>query len=106
MRVKKQAHVKMLLFAFGFKRVSMEKSFASGDEKCNLIVPNHMPTVEEVCGLGLGRVEYTSVINSVGEVSDPIPSKKQKVVRGKYAVYSAEDRARIEKYALELCALL
>ena len=101
MRVKKQAHVKMLLFAFGFKRVSMEKSFASGDEKCNLIVPNHMPTAEEACGLGLGRVEYASVINSVGEVSDPIPSKKQKVVRGKYAVYSAEDQARIGKYALE-----
>ena len=81
----------MSLFAFGFKRISMEKSSASGDEKFSLIVPNHMPTVEEACDLGLGRVEYTSVISGVGKVSDPIPSKKQKVVRGKYAVYSAED---------------
>ena len=65
---------------------------SSGDEKCSLMVPNHMPIVEEACDLGLGRVEYNSVINSIGEVSDPIPSKKQKVVRGKYAVYSAEDQ--------------
>ena len=34
----------------------MEKSSASGDEKFSLIVPNHMPTVEEACDLGLGRV--------------------------------------------------
>lgn len=78
MYVKKLAHVKMSLFAFGFKHVSMEKSSDSDDEKHDLIVPNHMPTVEEACCLGLGRIECTSVINTVGEVSYPIPRKKTK----------------------------
>ena len=62
MSVKKRAHVKMSLFAFGFKCVGTEKNSASGDENHNLIVPNHIPTVEEACCLGLGRVEYTSLV--------------------------------------------
>lgn len=37
-----------------------------------------MPTVEEACCLGLGRIECTSVINTVGEVSYPIPREKTK----------------------------
>ena len=91
----------MSLFAFDFKCSNTQKSPSSSDDNRDLIIPNHMPTSEEACSLELGRVEYSSVINSVSEVSDPIPSKKQKVVRGKYAVYSAEDMARIGKYALE-----
>ena len=70
-------------FAFGFKRSNAHKSPSSSDDNHDLIIANHMPTSEEACSLGLGRVEYSSVINSVSEVSDPIPSKKQKVVRGK-----------------------
>lgn len=81
----------MSLFTFGFKRVSIEKISSSSDESHDFIVPNHMPSLEEACCLGLGKAEYTGVVSSVGEVADPLPSKKQKVIRGKYAVYSAED---------------
>ena len=52
----------MSLLAFGFKRVSMEKSSASGDEKCSLIVPNHMATVEEACDLVLGSRDLQYIL--------------------------------------------
>ena len=40
------------------------------------------------------------MLSQVSELSDPHPSKKRKL-RGTYAVYTAADRARIGKYAVE-----
>ena len=78
------------MFTFGFKRVTTKES-SSNDETSDLVVPNHLPSLEEASCLGLGRAEYTGVIRNGGEVSDPLPSKKQKVVSGKYRVCSPEE---------------
>ena len=59
-----------------------------------------MPTLAES---GLGRVEFDATLNNgIGELADPAPSaSKKRKVRGKYTVYTPEQRASIGKYALE-----
>jgi len=57
-----------------------------------------MPSLEEARGLGLGEVEYESVLNSV---SDTVMNKKERIAQGKYTKYSNEDHAKIGRYALE-----
>ena len=59
-------------------------------------VPVHMPTLHEA---GLGRVEFDQVSAAATELADPTPKKRR--VRGTYTQYSAEQRAKIGKFALE-----
>ena len=86
----------MSLFQHGFHRVSAS---TSGEQPPSAVsLPSHIPTAEES---GLGRAEYESVIGrDVAELSDRSPAAKRRE-RGKYTMYTAEDRAKIGKYALE-----
>ena len=87
----------MSLFQHGFRRVWAS---TSGEQPPSAVPPpSHIPTAEES---GLGRAEYESVIGSdLAELSDPSPAAKRRKERGKYTTYTAEDRAKIGKYALE-----
>ena len=87
----------MSLFQYGFRPVSR---CASGETMQQLtVIPAHVPSVEES---GLGRLEYDEVVaNGVPDPANPSPSKRRRVTRGKYTVYTAESRAKIGKYTSE-----
>ena len=87
----------MTLFQCGFRRTS--RSDNSQTEQQLTVTPSHVPSVQES---GLGRLEYDEVVaNRVPDLADPSPSKRRRVSRGKYTVYTEESRAKIGKYALE-----
>ena len=88
---------KMSLFDCGFRRISRSEN--SETEQQSIVTPPHVPYVEDS---GLGRLEYDEMVaNRVPDLADPSPSKRRRVSRGKYTVYTAESRAKIGKYALE-----
>ena len=91
---------KMSLYRFGFKRISIDNSSGSSTESQTIDVPDCMPSLDEARGLGLGEVEYKSVLNNASDVVMN-SCKRQRIARGKYTKYSNEDRAKIGKYALE-----
>ena len=88
---------KMSLFDCGFRRISRSEN--SETEQQSSVTPSHVPSLE---GNGLGRLEYDkTVTNRVPDLADPSPSKRRRISRGKYTVYTAESRSKIGKYALE-----
>ena len=86
-------HVTMSIFHFGFKRVKTD----TGNESQKMDVPGCMPSLEEAKGLGLGEVEYKSVLNNA---SDAVMNNCKRQ-RGNYTKYSNGDHAKIGRYALE-----
>ena len=87
----------MSLFQFSYKRSSNHSPppSSSGAQES---VSYFISALEDS---GLGREEYDNVSASVSELADPTPAAKKGKTRGRYTPYSAEDRARIGKYALE-----
>ena len=87
----------MSLFQFGVRHVSTSQGQNNEGESA---APSHVPTLAES---GLGRVEFDATLNNgIGELTDPAPSaSKKRKVKGKYTVYTPEQRASIGKYALE-----
>lgn len=78
----------MSLFQFGFTRST---SSSSREE----FVPRYLPQQDES---GLNNEEYRNVSTVVATLSDPTGPVKRKR-RGKYTVYTDEDRAKIGRYA-------
>lgn len=88
---------KMSLFQCGFSCTS--RSDNNETEQQSTVIPSHITSVEES---GLGRLEYDEVVaNRVSDLPNPSPSKRRRVSRGKYTVYTAESCAKIGKYAFE-----
>ena len=87
----------MSLFQFGVRRVSTSHERSNEGKSA---VHSHVPTLAESA---LGRVEFDATLNNgIGELADPAPSaSKKRKVRGKYTVYTPEQRASIGKYTLE-----
>ena len=66
----------------------------SETEQQSTEIPSHVTSVVKS---GLGRLEYDEVVaNRVPDLADPSPSKRRRVSRGKYTVYTAEIHAKIE----------
>ncbi len=85
----------MALFQYGFKPSSSSSSSTFLNEKEHPVsVPSHLPQHSES---GSSVAEHANVTAAVSELANPY--KKQK--RGKYAVYTDEDRAQIGKYAAQ-----
>ena len=82
---------KMSLFDCGFRRISRSEN--SETEQQSIVTPPHVPSVEDS---GLGRLEYDEMVaNRVPDLADPSPSKRRRVSRGKYTVYTAESHTKI-----------
>lgn len=85
----------MSLLQFGFERIGSTTQV----EQSLPEVPSHFPQLHET---DLSVEEHTNVLSAVSDLADPCSSsssKRQK--RGKYAIYTDEDRAKIGKYASE-----
>ena len=80
----------MSLFSFGFKHLNTNNFCGSRTESQDVDVPDCMPTLEESRGLGLGVVEYKTVLNNM---SDAVMNNYKKQ-RDTQSIYSNEDRAK------------
>lgn len=83
-----------------FNRISPSQNLNKQNEVP--VAPSHLPSQEES---GLGKAEFSAVVASVADISDPglvasgeCSSRKK---RGKYEHYSNEQKVKIGKYALE-----
>lgn len=86
----------MSLFQFGFTNT---RSTNTTLPETNNTICSHMPDLMES---GLGGVEYGNIIaNDVPALADPRVEAPKRKCRGKYVVYTDEDRAKIGKYACE-----
>ena len=84
----------MSLLQFGFKPVNSTTQV----EQSLPQVPSHILQLHE---MDLSMEEHTSVLSAVAVLADPCnPSPKRKK-RGKYTIYTDQDRAKIGKYASE-----
>ena len=83
----------MSLFQFGFR--SLTQSTSQNQDSPNREIVSTLPTLIES---GLGRIEYEQVTTALSD--DSVPVKKRRG-SGTYTTYTAEQRARIGKYALE-----
>ena len=82
---------KMSLFDCGFRHIFRSEN--SETEQQSIVTPPHFPSVEDS---GLGRLEYDKMVaNHVPDLADLSPSKRRKIFRGKYTVYTAESPAKI-----------
>lgn len=85
----------MSLLQFGFERISSTTQV----EQSLPEVPSHFPELHET---DLGVEEHTNVLLAVSDLADPCSSSSiKRKNRGKYAIYTDEDRAKIGKYASE-----
>ena len=87
----------MSLYRFGFKRICTDDVSGSSAESQIINVPDCTPPLKEATGLGLGEVEYKSVLSNASIVVTN-SCKKQRIARGKYMKYTIEDHAKIEKW--------
>ena len=87
----------MSLFQFGFRPVAAVQDEENVVDQA--VASAHLPTLGES---GLGRVEYNQVARAVSELVEPSTSKKKRGKgNGGYTHYTAVQRAKIGKYALE-----
>ena len=95
----------MSLYRFGFKRISIDNSSGSSTESQTIDVPDCMPSLDEARGLGLGEVEYKSVLNNASDVVMN-SCKRQRIARGKYTKYSNEDRHENLSHVIKIILIL
>ena len=73
------------MFDCGFRRISRSEN-SETEQQLSIMTPPHVPPVEDS---GLGRLEYDEMVaNHVPDLADPSPSKRRRVSRGKYTVYT------------------
>ncbi len=74
------------------------KPVSQASESQKATVADHMPSQTE-CGLSVEEHEKVSAV--VTRLAEPNISSQKRQPRGKYIIYSKEDRAAIGKYASE-----
>ncbi len=74
------------------------KPVSQASEGQNATVADHMPSQAE-CGLSVEEHEKVSAV--VTRLAEPTISSQKRQPRGKYIIYSKEDRAAIGKCASE-----
>jgi len=67
----------MALYRFGFKRIRPDESSSSSQERAILDIGRFMPSLVEPRGLGVGEVEYATVVNNTSEMLSS-QNKKQR----------------------------